>query len=340
MPNLACYQRSRRMKSPGPDGSETRFPPSNWRRWVIPAIRWSAVGLILAGLGWTAWTASRDLAAQPLTWSQLEWPWLLAAGLAYALTLALVARLWIDCLRGMGATVRSRRAAGAFFASQLAKYVPGKAMVLVVRCGLLSGRSTDAVRIGPVIASSFVETLVWVLVGAQIGCLGLIFLPEFPGLLRWGAVAIIVLFGIATWPPIFSNALRQISRIKSGQNLEENSFRLDWPTYRRAWTWSILGWLTNGLALWFVMRAIPVEGPTGSFGLALTTISLATAGGFISMLPGGLGVRELVMIPLLGTVYPASTAVVIAVLIRLIGLAVEALLAGWGWWNNRRRDEW
>jgi uncharacterized membrane protein YbhN (UPF0104 family) len=43
------------------------------------------------------------------------------------------------------------------------------------------------------------------------------------------------------------------------------------------------------------------------------------------LLPGGLGVRELVMIPLLGTRYGTVTAVLAAVVIRLVWLITELL---------------
>ncbi len=56
----------------------------------------------------------------------------------------------------------------AFFASQLGKYVPGKAMVVVIRTDMVRG---DQVKTAPAAASVFVETLTWLFVGAAIGCL-------------------------------------------------------------------------------------------------------------------------------------------------------------------------
>jgi uncharacterized membrane protein YbhN (UPF0104 family) len=50
--------------------------------------------------------------------------------------------------------------------------------------------------------------------------------------------------------------------------------------------------------------------------------------GFVSLLPGGIGVRELVMIPLLGARFGSVTAVVAAVVIRLVWLTAELVTSG------------
>ena len=62
--------------------------------------------------------------------------------------------------------------------------------------------------------------------------------------------------------------------------------------------------------------------------LTLTCVCLATVAGFVSLLPGGLGVRELVMIPMLGARFGSVTAVVAAVIIRLVWLSAELLTSG------------
>jgi uncharacterized membrane protein YbhN (UPF0104 family) len=78
-----------------------------------------------------------------------------------------------------------------------------------------------------------------------------------------------------------------------------------------------------------ILGAVSAE-PLGweLYGLALTTICLATVGGFLSMLPGGLGVRELVMLPLLSGTLTTAGALIAAILMRLVCVAVELLLSG------------
>lgn len=291
--------------------------------------------MVAAAFGWTIWKAARELAATPFDWRQFGWHYLPLAGLLYALALGCASRMWHRVLLSMGVAIPYLRAARAFAASQLAKYVPGKAMVLVVRCGLVCGAEDQSATttpasasLGPVIASTFVETLMWVLVGAQVGCIGLLFRPGISTELYWGSVGIMLLFGVLTLPPVFSQAIKLAAKLKRAKNWDEAKFHLNWPTYFRAWSWSLLGWLLYGGAMFFVLQAVSPALLDGTiYGLALTTICLATVGGFISMLPGGLGVRELVMLPLLAGSFSTSVALISAILMRLVCVAVELLLA-------------
>jgi uncharacterized membrane protein YbhN (UPF0104 family) len=179
-----------------------------------------------------------------------------------------------------------------------------------------------------VIASTFVETLMWVLVGAQVGCIGLLFRPGISAELFWGAFGITLLFGVLTLPPVFNQAINLAAKLRRAKNWEEGKFQLNWPTYFRAWSWSLLGWLLYGGAMFCVLQAVAPEAfDVAHYGLALTTICLATVGGFLSMLPGGLGVRELVMLPLLAGTYSTSAALISAILMRLVCVAIELLLA-------------
>jgi len=300
--------------------------------------------LVTAAFGWTIWKAARELAATPFDWRQFGWQYLPLAGLLYALALGCASRMWHRVLLSMGVAIPYLQAARAFAASQLAKYVPGKAMVLVVRCGLVCGAedqstttTTASARLGPVIASTFVETLMWVLVGAQVGCIGLLFRPGISTELFWGSIGIMLLFGVLTLPPVFSQAINLAAKLKRAKNWDEAKFHLDWPTYFRAWSWSLLGWLLYGGAMFFVLQAVSTEPLDGTmYGLALTTICLATVGGFISMLPGGLGVRELVMLPLLAGSFSTSVALISAILMRLVCVTVELLLAAISHLASRR----
>jgi uncharacterized membrane protein YbhN (UPF0104 family) len=321
------------MNAPLPENASSKAP----RRRLGQLIRVCIAGLVTAAFAWTVWKATRELASTPFDWRQFGWQTIPLAGLFYALALGCASRMWHRVLLSMGVAIPYLQAARAFAASQLAKYVPGKAMVLVVRCGLVCGpedrpgKSSDTpapARLGPVIASTFVETLMWVLVGAQVGCIGLLFRPGISTELFWGAIGIMLLFGVLTLPPVFSQAIHLAAKMKRAKNWDETKFQLDWQTYFRAWSWSLLGWLLYGGAMFFVLRAVsgmPLDG--SAYGLALTTICLATVGGFISMLPGGLGVRELVMLPLLAGSFSTPVALISAILMRLVCVAVELLLA-------------
>ena len=77
-----------------------------------------------------------------------------------------------------------------------------------------------------------------------------------------------------------------------------------------------------------MLRGLPgTDMAAADFVLVLACVSLATVAGFVSLLPGGLGVRELVMIPLLGSRFGAPTALIAAVVIRIVWLASEVLVS-------------
>ena len=62
--------------------------------------------------------------------------------------------------------------------------------------------------------------------------------------------------------------------------------------------------------------------------LALACISLATVAGFVSLLPGGIGVRELVLFPLLEPRFGPVNAIVAIVVIRIVWLTAELMTSG------------
>ena len=62
--------------------------------------------------------------------------------------------------------------------------------------------------------------------------------------------------------------------------------------------------------------------------LLTASVALAMVAGFLSLLPGGIGVRELVVIPLLSPVFGQVAAILSAVLLRLVWMAAEVLVSG------------
>ncbi|UCD20083.1 MAG: flippase-like domain-containing protein, partial [candidate division WOR-3 bacterium] len=102
--------------------------------------------------------------------------------------------------------------------------------------------------------------------------------------------------------------------------------------------------LVHGLGLFFLLNALsPVSGShylaiTGSYYAA----SLAGLAAFFA--PGGLGVREGVLFLVLPLLVPRESAIVAAIMIRLVTVLAEMALAGvfvgWAWFSHAgARDE-
>ncbi len=213
----------------------------------------------------------------------------------------------------------------AFFASQFGKYVPGKAMVVVIRTDMVRGPEVHAATAA---ATVFVETLTWIFVGSAIASLLLVFeFRDFPWLQIASAV-LMVAAGVLTWPPIFRRiAGRFFKNAPAGNPMSGVTLSV----MLFGWSVMALGWMLNGFSLWLVTASLPLGEVSFSwfdYRLCLASVSLATVAGFVSLLPGGLGVRELVMIPILGMSFGTVGAVVAAILIRFVWLASELITSG------------
>ena len=78
--------------------------------------------------------------------------------------------------------------------------------------------------------------------------------------------------------------------------------------------------------------------PLMLFAISTAAISLAVVVGFASLIPGGAGVRELVLAGILGIMITPTHGLLAAVLIRVIHIFTEALIAV-GCWIWIRRNQ-
>ena len=305
--------------------------PSNQTLPVESRIKWVTLfrGLmaisVVAAIAYTAVKASRQLDESDFDFSRANYLWWVLAVAVYVLTMLLSCLFWHRVLISLGQHPQIGRSLLAFFASQLGKYVPGKAMVVVIRTDMIRG---DDVRTAPAAASVFVETLTWIFVGSAIASLLLIFRFQDQLALQITAGALTLVAGVLTWPSIFRRIASKMSSVR-GRNASKIFDGLNLGTMGFGWALMAVGWCLNGLSLWLVLKGLPgTEVSSSDYPLSLACVSLATVAGFVSLLPGGIGVRELVMIPLLGARFGTITAIVAAVVIRIVWLAAELLMSG------------
>ncbi len=94
----------------------------------------------------------------------------------------------------------------------------------------------------------------------------------------------------------------------------------------QGWCANVIGWSIMGLSLWSVLRAIPVESLAPWYQLwprLTASVSLAVVAGFLSLLPSGLGVRELILNELMKEPFGITVALVSVILLRLVWLLAE-----------------
>ncbi|MBW3597862.1 MAG: flippase-like domain-containing protein [Planctomycetes bacterium] len=313
-----------------PDRIDARLGRSPWPARIKLLVRLLVIALVV----WGVWRAvdgalanleEREFSLAELT--RLHIGWLLAAALVYLVGMAPACWFWGKVLRALGQRPGRLSLVRAFYIGHLGKYVPGKAMVVVLRAGLLRGSGVDATTAA---VSVFVETLTMMAVGAAVGAALLaLFYREHAGLVLLGA-AMMLGAGVPTLPPIFRRLVKTLQVHRINPEIERALHGLDRRLMLRGWASMAAAWCLLGLSLAAVLESLPdVAVQPGRLPLILATVALAMVAGFLSLIPGGLGVRELVIIPLLAPVpeFGEVRAIVAAVLLRLIWLLSELAAA-------------
>lgn len=262
----------------------------------------------------------------------LRWQWIGLAAILYAVALIPPALLLHRALTALGQHPRISTSIAAQLIGHVGKYVPGKAMVVVLRTGALS---RDGVKLVASTISVFMETFLMMAVGGAVAGVVVLWLPV-PTWMTVTALAVAVAACLPTLPPVLSAAAKRF--VKSDQALPRDAAR---RLFVSGWLFSLTSWLLIGASFTAVIYAIPSTSPPPSlpyaYAVATAAISLAMVVGFASLLPGGAGVRELVLTTVLGVSLGPAHALLAAIAVRMISIVVEAAMALGAWLWLRRR---
>ncbi len=313
------------------------------KKWLFGTIKLIIVLLVLGFAGYALLGARTQLTHSTWRWRP-SLGWLALSGLLYLLGMLFAGLYWHRILRDLGQEPYLGETLRAYFIGHLGKYVPGKAMVIILRAGLLSGP-----RVDPAVAAAavFVETMTMMAVGT---CWGAAIVAwRFPGqvLLFWGAVGMTLISVVPTFPPVFRLAVRLVGLRKWSPMAVEKILRLGYRTLLWGWILNVPAWLLIGLSLWAALRGIGLEGlePIRQLPQYTCCVSLATVFGFLSMIPGGFVARDAALALLIDTLLPqihagpalvagsmalvaSPQAAVASGMLRVIVLASEAICAG------------
>ena len=266
----------------------------------------------------------------------------------------------------------------AYLVSHLAKYVPGKAMVVVVRCGLAAD---GGARPATAAFATLYETLAMMAAGGLLAALGFWSwagsdgrgVPGVQGLRNssgvmsfWEPTALSVsipspwpisspwvdkveievpfawlalLAGlgllVVVWPRVFPR-LAGLVRVPFPSVGRDALPRFSVRLLVEGLAWATLGWVLLGLGQVAVVAGVSppgmILGPK-LWPIVASSVAFATVVGFaVPISPGGLGVREWVLWTALGATLDRDSAVVVALVLRLVwvvgevGVAVALLL--------------
>lgn len=315
-------------------------PKTPLRRTALLAARLIIITLVIYGIGRHVVNMSGDL-----DWSSLRirWGWLVLSGALYFAAQLVLGVFYRLVIQDMGGRPEPGRAVCAYLVSQLGKYVPGKAMVIIIRAGMLRNRG---VRASTAALATFFETPTSLGAGAAIAFIVLAsrFGEGVAGRSMLLAVSggLALLLGILMSPWVFRWILRLISLPfrEEGEEAPGVGVRTRLVLIPLMLVvWAFMG--ASAIACASAVSAAPI--PTEQWPLLLAATALAMAAGFaVVVLPGGLGVREWVIMEVLAPSLGSEVAVFAAVGLRLVWLAVELIASGvtYGWvetWNRREQ---
>ena len=305
------------------------------RRWLATAVKVLIVLVVL-------WFIRRFVAD---AWAQLSqhqihisFAWLALAGGFY-----LAGTFPLPCF-GTGACGPWVRRCGwpmpyrAYYIGHLGKHVPGKAMVVIIRASLIRGPGVNGTL---AVASVFLETLTMMAVGALIaGGIVAVWLRESPKI-AIVAASLAVVAGLPTLPPIFRRLVRLAGVLCwLTPPVSDKLDRLGWRTMASGWILNAIGWAVLGLSYWAVLEGLGLARGSliGHFYVYVASVSFATVSGFVSMVPGGIAVREAALTELTRLMIPTiggGMALVSTILLRFVWfvseLAISGMLYAVGW---------
>ena len=140
------------------------MPSTTSRRWLGPALKLAILALVIWGGHRTISEAVEKLRRDGWTFEQIDFGWLVVCAGLYLIGQLPCGLFWRRILCDMGEEVPLGRALRAYYIGHLGKYVPGKAVVFVLRIGLI--KAVQPLRTGVGVAAIFYETLTTMAVGA------------------------------------------------------------------------------------------------------------------------------------------------------------------------------
>lgn len=311
--------------------------------------------------------ASRRESSVP-SLANLGWSSLGCSAIFYAVGLLPPCWVLFRCVDALGVPCSLARASAAQLLGHAGKYIPGKAMVVVLRVGTISngiavGAGNGAIgsaKSGPpasgppasdaagsfakgptgLIASAvFYETLLMMGVGGLVAG-GLLWSSDLPVWVRAMAAMMAIGAVVPVCPPVMR---RLIKRLQNNNEDAVSLSRLNWPLLVESGLASLLSWALIGLSFTYLIDAIPsfestaVESEWVRYTMATAAIALGMVLGFASLLPGGAGVREFVTLLILSPMIGPTHALLAVIAARLMFILVEAMLAGVSWVALRTR---
>jgi hypothetical protein len=222
-------------------------------------------------------------------------------------------------LAGLGSPLSARAAAQILFVGQLGKYLPGSVWPVLAQMELGAAHAVPRRRSA---SASVLTMLLSLLTGILVG---LVVLPFSAGVTPywWVFLAAPVIL-VCLYPKILNRILDWILRLAKRPPLEQP---LTGRAVGTALAWGVVIWACYGLQIWLLTARLGAASGSDLL-LAIGGFAFAWCAGFLVVLaPAGAGVREVVLIALLGPVVGAVPAGAIALVSRVLLTLADLLSA-------------
>lgn len=314
------------MSDAPPSSSPSKIGSFLRNRWVLRVVKL----VVLLAVVWFGHRTLRqgldDLEKNSWHWDQIEARWLVISGVLYIVSQVFIALFWDATMHMLGQRPKLSTAISAFLIGHLGKYVPGKALVVVFRSALVR---SDTVKVAPAAIAVFYETFTTMAIGSLLAAGIVASIVSNSWRIVLIALALAALNLTPLIPAVFDKLIG-LTKVGRSQEVREHPvvMHLQLGLLVPAWISVVIGWIVTGASLWAVLYGMHAVDSLTAYDLALSTaaVAIAIVAGFVSMLPGGFGVREVALASLLAPAYGDRTAIVSVVLLRLIWLASEVAI--------------
>lgn len=303
-----------------PGQAKAKKPPKSTKARLIDVAR---IVAILLAIGFLAKQLADNWAEFWRTLDDLAWQSTTLSMVALVASIAVSTRGWQAMVDDLGKPIGYFRSAQICLVGSLGKYVPGGQvwaallqMELGKKAGLARARifTASLIQLGVGIVAALVLSLfampsvfanspnaAWLMVGIPIGLVAL-----HPKVLTWGTSLVLK---ILRRPPL--------------------DHRLGLKTIGNVFGANLGAWALQGVHLWLLANSIGAPG-FGGFVQCIGAMAIAmTAGTFAFLLPGGVGVREAVLVAVLtATGITAGQALTVALVSRVMFIVADVITTG------------
>lgn len=302
-------------------------PKTSRRRWH----RIAQIAVTAVFVGFLIWTMSGRWAEVKDVIGNLTFRALILSLLASLVAIWCSFMSWRAVLADFGHAVPVSGGLRIFFVGQLAKYLPGKVWPVLTQMRL--GRAYDVDG-----RSSAAAVLIAMLMGLGTAllvaacCLPVLGDDAFAK--YWWILLVLPLAIAVLWPPVLNRLLNKATKLLKREPMPEP---LTAQGIARSAGWSIGGWLMFGVMMWVLLLDLGATGPD-LLVRAIGAYAGSWAIGFLlAIAPAGVGPREVALVVLLGPAVGEPTALVAAVVSRLLMTIADLVWPGIAVLSERRR---